>query len=149
MIMRFLGRCAGALLTLSLSVLTSCSSSTSTSPSSGLALRSVRYVRTLPTTYASTSVTLNYTLPASHGLHHRRTGQVALRAIDATTFVYDSPDDLYVPTEADCTFWVVDPAVSPYYIATDIFVNDTRLRVDQDGNYAYGVMTVDGTGAVH
>jgi hypothetical protein len=43
----------------------------------------------------------------------------------------------------------VDTAVSAYDIATDIYVNDTRIRAEQAGNYEHGYFKVDRRGRVY
>jgi hypothetical protein len=77
-------------------------------------------------------------------------GGVALRALDdGVTFVYDYPATFSVPIDETCTFYVEDLFVSPHSVATDIYVNDIKIRVEKAGDYEYGRFTVDHNGRVH
>jgi hypothetical protein len=39
--------------------------------------------------------------------------------------------------------------VSPYFVATDVYVNDTKIRVEKAGNFEYGRFRVDRDGNVY
>ena len=133
-------------------IATSCSPTTPSPPTTGTQLTSLKYVRTRPVVapVGEARVMMYSRMPnINDPLGRSQLGGVPLRAVDAVTFVYDYPSGFYVPVDADCDFWVVDTAVSEYNIARDLYVNDTRIRVEQAGNYEYGHFKVDRRGRVY
>ena len=122
-----------------------------TRPSGGeVTLTSVRYVRTRPVVAPEATVSLYYSIPIPDDPYQRASmGAVNLRATDEVTFVYDYPDTFSVPADQRCSFWISDEAVSPYFVATDIYVNGTAVSVERAGNYEYGRFRVDEAGRVY
>ena len=74
---------------------------------------------------------------------------VSLRSVDDVTFVYDYPETFRVPIDLTCAFYVDDEGVSPHFVATDIYVNDTKIRVEKGGAFEYGRFRVDRNGNVY
>ena len=122
------------LLVATTAILTAACSATEPSvPTAGTQLRALKYIRTRPviTSAANAQVVLHYSWPHIDDPHHRHDmGSVPLRAVDATMFVYDYPNIFYVPVDSECLFWITDPGVSRYHVATDIYVNDILIRVE-------------------
>jgi hypothetical protein len=113
-------------------------------------LTSVRYVRTRPAVAPTTFVGLNFSIPRPTDAYNRPImSGVGLRAVDDVTFVYDYPETFRIPVGYTCTFYVLDAAVSPYSIATDLFVNGTEIHVEKAGDYEYGRFKVDASGRVY
>ena len=127
----------------------SCSPTHPTTPST--TLKAIRYVRTRPVTGSAQFVGLGYNIPIPGDPYGRsRISEVSLRSVDGTTFVYDFLDTFSdTPVDTECLFWVDDQAVSPYYVATDIYVNETRIRVETTGNFEYGHFKVGAAGNVY
>ena len=143
------GRSIIGLVALSLLVGGACGP-TQPSVSDRVTLVSVRYVRTRPVVATAAIVSLQYSIARPEDPFRRPSiGAVSQRAVDDLTFVYDYPQNFSVPVDQECTFYVEDLAVSPYYLATDIYVNDTRIRVEKAGNYEYGRFKVDTNGRVY
>jgi hypothetical protein len=125
-----------------------------TQPSTAtVTLRSVRYVRTVPVTGGAQSVRLGSSIPIgpdpSQG--RIRLSEVPLSAVDEVTFTYDSPSTFNeIPIDTECIFWITDPAVSPFYVATDIYLNETRVsRIVTAGNYQYGHVKITRDGHLY
>jgi hypothetical protein len=124
-----------------------------TQPSRTAALRSIRYVRTRPVTRSTqSSVGLMFTYPNIRDPQHRSViVAIGLRSVDDTTFVYDSAASLFdsVPVNTDLGMSVNDEAVSASYVARDIFVNDTKIRVNQAGPVEVGQFRIRVDGSVY
>lgn len=128
--------------------LTSCSPA---QPSTAtITLTAIRYVRTRPVTASAQLVELISNIPIIGDPEGRsQIGTVSLRSVDGTTFVYDNPEIFGLPVDTECTFLVEDQAVSPFEIATDIYVNSTRIRVEIAGNNEIGHFKVGADGHVY
>jgi hypothetical protein len=130
-----------------------------TKPSAAPVLKSIQYVRTRPVTRPPTQsgVSLNSDIPILGDPQHRsRISSVTLRAVDATTFVYDYPGNFGdIPADTECSFYVSDTEVSENFVARDILVNGTRIRVEtvksgiSAGNMEYGRFKVTEDGRVY
>jgi hypothetical protein len=99
------------------------------------ALSSIRYVRTRPVTRPPSpyGMGLSYVIPQPSDPRQRpRMSMVSLRAVNETTFVCDFPGIFRdIPADTECTFWVNDEEVSEESVASDIYVNGTRIRVER------------------
>jgi hypothetical protein len=127
-----------------------CGGPTQPSVTDRVSLVSVRYVRTRPVVAAEGTVYLNYTIPQPGDyLGRPKIGEHALKAVDDVTFADEIARTFTVPVDEECTFYVLDQAVSPYYVGTDIYVNGTRVRVRQAGNFEFGIFNVDNSGRVY
>jgi|SRR5687768_3576616 len=121
-------------------------------PSGGglVTLTSVRYVRTRPVVAPEATVFLQYSILHLNDPYQRRQmGAFQLRAIDEVTFVYDHANTFSVPFDQWCSFYVNDTSVSPYSVATDIYVNDTKVKVEKAGNFETARFRVDQNGRVY
>ena len=128
----------------------SCSSPASPTATVTTTLQSIRYVRTRVASLSGQFVDLEYAIPIPGDTQGRsRMSAVRLRSVDDVTFVYDVPTVFQVPINTECTFYVDDPAVSQFYVARDIFVNDTRIRVETAGNVEAGRFKVTPRGVVY
>lgn len=131
--------------------LAGCGSPLQPSPDGTATLRAIRYVRTRPVTSEATLVTLSYSIPIFGDPYGRsRMSVVVLTPVDNVTFVYDRPASFdYVPFDTECTFWVSDAAVSPFFVARNIYVNDTPIRIEVAGSEEYGRFKVGRNGRVY
>jgi hypothetical protein len=103
-------------------------------PSPAPPLQSIRYVRIHPVKFPASQygVSLAYSLPMLGDPYGRsQMGSVSLRQVDANTFVYDRPGTFMdLPSDTECTFWVLDAEVSRNEVARTIYVNGTAIRVE-------------------
>ena len=97
------------------------------------------------------NVILYYRIPyVDDPVGRSRLGWVSLRQLDGTTFVHDHPETFRVPIDMVAGFWILDESVAPYYIASDIYVNGTKIRFDTfDNGSQTGRFKIDKDGNVY
>lgn len=120
-----------ALAIAALAVVSGCSIA---GPSPAPPLQSIRYLRTHPVKFPASQygVALGYSMPILRDPYGRSNmGTVSLRRVDANTYVFDQPGVFMdLPSDTECTLWVIDAEVSPNEVARTIQVNGTAIRVE-------------------
>jgi hypothetical protein len=132
----------------------SCSPTKPSAPETGVQLNSIRYVRTLPATspLPAYGVLLHATYPIIGDRLGRSVinGGAALRSVNDTTFVDPNPKNQYLPVDALITVWIQDDAVSPNRLGHDIYINETKISVQEAGApYEYAVFKISKDGRVY
>jgi len=122
--------------------------SSPTAPSLYVATVDVRYVRAVTPQNDLGPVAICSDIPiAGDALHRSRlVCPLSMKQIDQQTFVSDVPFQL--PIGLESTFWIQDPAVGER-VARDIYVNGTKLRIEDAGGWSYGKATITKDGVIH
>jgi hypothetical protein len=129
-----------------------CGSPTNASPDPVPFPGNIKYVRTRPIAGTTTQpVMFNYSIPIPEPNHMRSNQRfLFMKAVDETTFVNEYPINDYTYVGLDNTISISDPAVSACNVASDIYLNDTRVqRVSTDGHCEAARVSVSKDGKVH
>src|SRR3989442_2210851 len=121
-----------------------CGTPTEPSPAATTILKSIKYVRVRPVTSStSTPVVITYHIPIVGDPQQReKLGQMQLTTADQTTFVYDPIVLGEVPVDVEITLFVRDDAVAQTQIATDVYINEPKIRVQQVSSQETGLFKV-------
>ncbi|WP_291986134.1 hypothetical protein [Luteitalea sp.] len=116
------------------------------------AVTTVRYERLKPVggdASAPVVVTIWYALAPGDPYDRTSPRLCVLEASGSNTFVCRSPRFEFIPVDRDWTASVSDPAVSSLPVASDLYLNLTRIRVITYSNGAQsGVFRIDAHGHV-
>jgi hypothetical protein len=143
-----------ALLTLAASLAPACDHHTPVQPSEPVtaAITAVRYERVKPLVADATSpvvVSIWYALAPGDPYNRTSARLCVLERRTTTAFVCPAPRFEAIPVDREWSASVTDAAVSSLPVARDLYLNGTRIRVQDYANGAEsGVFRIDALGRV-